>query len=164
MTTNNQMTFAVVLRDRQLDFYRTAKNEARGETPASSLSFADLSAVARVTTKGGVVGFQLTTNRDTRRFCGDNERSTDEWLVALQTAMRAATIAELAAHPTATADALVAGPVRRVRNGHVRDLHAALHGRKLLFFKRADDPMPCTSHVAMAGARVCEKVQGSSDE
>ena len=101
-----------VLREHQLDFYRTAKNFARNEAPSLSLALAELSAVTRVTSKGGHRGFQIANARDTWRYCGESDRATEAWIGALSAALRTATLNELAARPAPPTAALVAGYVR----------------------------------------------------
>ncbi|KAI6225488.1 Pleckstrin-like proteiny domain-containing family H member 1 [Aphelenchoides fujianensis] len=151
----------VVLKDGRLDFYRAAKNHLRNEPPASSIPLGDVRSIGRVASKSGGRGFQLATAHETLRYSAETDRATDEWVNALNQSLRQLTITELSQRVRPEGE--LSGWVVRVRNGHQRRVFAALIGQKLLFFKKAEDKLPC-AHVLLQGARICEKSRSSSDE
>ncbi|KAI6225155.1 hypothetical protein M3Y99_01369600 [Aphelenchoides fujianensis] len=151
----------VVLKDGRLDFYRAAKNHLRNEPPASSIPLGDVRSIGRVSSKSGGRGFQLATAHETLRYSAETDRATDEWVNALNQSLRQLTITELSQRVRPEGE--LSGWVVRVRNGHQRRVLPPSSGRSFLFFKKAEDKLPC-AHVLLQGARICEKSRSSSDE
>lgn len=152
----------VVIKNTRLDFYRTAKNQLRNESPSMSILLDNIQSITRVTTKSGSNGIQINTTQDTLRYHAENDKATEDWFNTINHALRQLTISQMAqrSRPVNTS---LSGWVTKVKHGHQKRFFAALVDQKLLFFKKEDDKVPC-SQVFLAGAKICEKSKGSSDE
>lgn len=152
----------VVLKNSRLDFYRTAKNQLRNEPPSMSIQLENIQSITRVTSKSGSNGLQISTIHDTLRYHAENDKATEDWFNTINHALRQLTINQMAqrAHPVNTS---ISGWVTKVKHGHQKRFFAVLMDQKLLFFKKEEDKVPC-SQVFLAGATICEKSRGSSDE
>ncbi|TKR87112.1 hypothetical protein L596_011570 [Steinernema carpocapsae] len=167
----------VVLRDGQLKFYRTQKNQAREEEPIMRILIYDVKSVCRLSSKNGSYGLQVSSimyscglipvlqinsTKGIMQYTTDSEKTTDEWVTVLNHAIKVSTISEMAQRATPV-DALLTGWVYKVKHGHSKKYHARLVKTTLFFYKNVEDKVP-SSHLYLKGANICEKNRSSSDE
>ncbi|CAJ0960893.1 unnamed protein product, partial [Mesorhabditis belari] len=152
----------VELRNGQLSFYRTQKNQSRDEEPLARIALTEIKSVTRMAQCGGNYAFLLVTGTQKFQYMTESERATEEWIHVLTQAIKGATLRELATRTTRL-EASISGILQRVRCGHSKRLFASLSQHKLMFFKSPDDTVP-TSFLSLQGAHICEKQKTESDE
>uniref|UniRef100_A0A7I5ECQ7 PH domain-containing protein n=1 Tax=Haemonchus contortus TaxID=6289 RepID=A0A7I5ECQ7_HAECO len=152
----------VVLKNNQLSFYRTAKTNAKGEDPLMKIVVSDIISVAKICQQGSTYAFQLVTQSAKYQFMTESERTTHEWVTTLNAVIKGSTLRDLATR-CAPVEASISGWMTRVRCGHSKRVYASLVRHKLMFFKNAEDTVPC-GFTQLKGARVMDKQKMSSDE
>uniref|UniRef100_F1KT42 Pleckstriny domain-containing family H member 1 n=1 Tax=Ascaris suum TaxID=6253 RepID=F1KT42_ASCSU len=150
-----------VLKDSNLSLYRTQKNYMKGEEPLVRIAVSDIRSVTKISTKMGN-GLQILTSNCRHCYTGESEKVTEEWLTVLNQNMRSVTISEVSQRATAL-NSLISGYVLKAKCGISKRFYASVIDSKLLFFKNAEDRIPC-SHMFLKGAHICEKSKGSADE
>ncbi|VDM48253.1 unnamed protein product, partial [Toxocara canis] len=150
-----------VLKDSSLTLYRTQKNYMKGEEPLVRIAVSDIRSVTKISTKMGN-GLQILTSNSRYCYTGESEKVTDEWLSILNQNMRSVTISEVSQRATAL-NSLISGYVLKAKCGISKRFYASVIDGKLLFFKNAEDRIPC-SHIFLNGAHICEKSKVSADE
>lgn len=152
----------VVLKNNQLSFYRTAKHIAKGEDPLMKIAVADIISVAKISQQGSTYAFQLVTQSAKYQFMTESERTTHEWVSTINAVIKGSTLRDLATR-CAPVEASISGWMTRVRCGHSKRVYASLVRQKLMFFKNAEDTVPC-GFTQLKGARIMDKQKMSSDE
>ncbi|WKY09264.1 hypothetical protein Q1695_001990 [Nippostrongylus brasiliensis] len=152
----------VVLKNNQLSFYRTAKHIAKGEDPLMRIAVSDIISVAKITQQNSTYAFQLVMQSAKYHFMTESERTTHEWVTTLNTVIKGSTLRDLATR-CAPVEASISGWMTRVRCGHSKRVFASLVRHKLMFFKNAEDTVPC-GFTQLKGARIMDKQKMSSDE
>ncbi|ETN87087.1 PH domain protein [Necator americanus] len=138
------------------------KHITKGEDPLMKIAVADIISVAKISQQGSTYAFQLVTQSAKYQFMTDSERTTHEWVTTLNAVIKGSTIRDLATR-CAPVEASISGWMTKVRCGHSKRVYASLVRHKLMFFKSAEDTVPC-GFTQLKGARVMDKQKTSSDE
>ncbi|KAK6050264.1 hypothetical protein COOONC_12231 [Cooperia oncophora] len=155
----------VVLKNNQLSFYRTAKTISKGEDPLMTIAVSDIISVAKICQQGSTYAFQLVTQSAKYHFMTESERGQRERKDNSRMGhhiKRRSTLRDLATR-CAPVEASISGWMTRVRCGHSKRVYASLVRHKLMFFKNAEDTVPC-GFTQLKGARIMDKQKMSSDE
>uniref|UniRef100_A0A1I7XL24 PH domain-containing protein n=1 Tax=Heterorhabditis bacteriophora TaxID=37862 RepID=A0A1I7XL24_HETBA len=157
-----------------------AKNISKEEDSLMRIPITDIVSVSKISQQGSSFAFQvryilanklfqlfililqLVTSSCKYQFMTESERTTHEWVTLLNSAIKGATLRDLATR-RAPVDASISGWLTRARCGHSKKIFAALVAHKLMFFKNIDDMVP-SGIVCLLGARISDKNKGSSDE
>uniref|UniRef100_A0A0N5AEF2 PH domain-containing protein n=1 Tax=Syphacia muris TaxID=451379 RepID=A0A0N5AEF2_9BILA len=150
-----------VLKDGYLLLYRTQKNYMKNDEPLIKIAVSDIRSVTKVINKFGT-GLQILTTNNKYCYCGESEKTTDEWLSALNQNLRSATISEVSQRAYSL-NAQTSGYIVKAKCGSSKRFFASIIDDKLFFFKNPEDRVPY-SQLFLKGARICEKERTSSDE